>query len=72
MTKAQMLTELQAQFDNAYTEWQISENMMLDMDENSFEYQCVNRCSIREFQECETIARITKQFFGVTLMELFD
>ena len=67
-----MLAQLKAQFDEAYTEWQISEKMMLDMDENTFEYECVERCSIREFQECETIARLAKQFFNVTLTDIFD
>lgn len=69
-----MLAELKREFDEAYFEWQLSEAMLDDVDDPVIgdARECIERCTIREYQECETIAKIAKRFFNVTFMEIFD
>lgn len=74
MTKAQMLAYLKREFDEQYFEWQLSEAILEDESEpiDDVSRNCVERCAIREFEACETIARITKQFFDIDLMEFVN
>lgn len=73
MTKDAMLQILKTEFARAYAEWQESESLLANANDNDYIHiEAINRCAIREFQECETIARITKKLFNVTFEEFAD